>query len=83
MSITYHPRSWFHLLYSRGLVLTLGVVKDTLDEYGVLGDTLSDQQDALLDAMATQQVTPTHPLNREREREIKDETEGRESERER
>lgn len=45
-----------------GRSLTFGVVQDPLDQNRVFGDPLGDQQDALLDAMATQQRTTTNPL---------------------
>lgn len=48
--------------------LTLGVVQDTLNQDWILGDSLSYQQDALLDTMATQQGSPTPPLITERQR---------------
>lgn len=52
-----------------GWSLTFGVVQDPLDQNWVFGDPLGDQQDALLDAMATQQRTATNPLiNTERNR---------------
>lgn len=42
--------------------VTFGVVQDPLHEDGVLGEPLGDQQDALLDAMATQQRPTTGTL---------------------
>lgn len=42
---------------------TSGVLQDVLDQDGVLGDPLGHQQNALLDAMATQQRVPTQPLH--------------------
>ena len=43
-------------------LFTFCVVQDTLNEDWVLGDALCDQQDAFLDAMATQQGSPANPL---------------------
>lgn len=43
-------------------VRTFGVVQDPLNENGVLGDPLGDQQDALWDAVTTQQRTAAGAL---------------------
>lgn len=34
-------------------MLTLGIVEDTLHQYRILSDALSDQQDALLETVTT------------------------------
>lgn len=46
-----------------GQYITFGVVQYALDEDRVLCNSLCDQQDALLDAMPTQQRPPTGTLS--------------------
>lgn len=47
----------------QGCEITFSVVQDSLDQDWVLGESLCNQQDALLDAVTTQQRTPTGPLS--------------------
>lgn len=51
------------LLRVRGRRVTFSVVEDSLDEDGVLCESLCHQQDALLNTMTTQQRTTTDTLS--------------------
>lgn len=47
---------------TEGGEVTFGIVQDSLDEDGILGQSLGHQQDALLDAVAAQQRPAARPL---------------------